>query len=107
MTIQFLNAADLAKGIAYVAPDLGFEVVGQNADLTVTVTEVAERTVTVTLDGDRAAITYGDGKARFSAGLQSSSAGPTTASSQKPRPNAPCLPKTAVCSVFREAVSCA
>ena len=69
MKIQFLNAAALMDGIAYVAPDLGFEVVAENADLTVTVTEVAERTVTVTLDGDHAAITYGDGKARFFRGL--------------------------------------
>ncbi len=69
MKIQFLNAAALADGIAHVAPDLGFEVAEQNADLTVTVTEVAERTVTVTLDGDHAAITFGDGKARFFRGL--------------------------------------
>ena len=69
MKIQFLNAAALADGIAAVAPDLDFEVAEKNADLTVTVTEVAERTVTVTLDGDQAAIAYGDGKARFFRGL--------------------------------------
>ena len=53
MKIQFINAAALADGIAAVAPDLGFEITEKNADLTVTVTEVAERTVTVTPDNPR------------------------------------------------------
>ena len=69
MRIKFENAAALAEGISYVASDLGFEVVDDNADLTVTVEEVRERTVRVTLDNDSATITYGDGFARFFRGL--------------------------------------
>ncbi len=69
MKIRFENAADLQEGIALVAPDLGFEAVTEHAELTVTVCEAAERIVTVTLDGARATITYGDGKARFFRGL--------------------------------------
>ena len=69
MKIRFENAASLLEGILHVAPDLGFELVEKEPELTVTVTEVAERTVTVTLNGNRATITYGDGKARFFRGL--------------------------------------
>ena len=69
MRILFENAAALMGGISLVAPDLGFEVVTEAADLTVTVTEVPAREVTVTLDGSRATIAYGEGKARFFRGL--------------------------------------
>jgi len=69
MKIRFENADTLLDGISFVAPDLGFEVAEDNADLTVTVTEVEQRTVTVTLDKNSAIITYGDGKARFFRGL--------------------------------------
>lgn len=69
MKIRFEHASTLLEGILLVAPDLGFEIAEENADLTVSVTEVSERIVAVTLDGDRAAITYGDGKARFFRGL--------------------------------------
>ena len=69
MRIRFENASALMDGILAVAPDLGFTVTEGSADLTVTVSEVGERTVSVTLDGDRATITYGDGRARFLRGL--------------------------------------
>ena len=69
MRIRFENANSLLKGISYVASDLGFEIVDVNADLTVTANEVAERTLSVTLDGSYATITYGEGKARFFRGL--------------------------------------
>ena len=69
MKIRFVNAAALQEGIALVAPDLGFEVVTEQAELTVTVCEVAERIVTVELNGDNATVTFGDGKARFFRGL--------------------------------------
>lgn len=69
MKICFENAAALMEGIGLVAPDLGFEVANEAADLTVTVTEVTAREVTVTLNGDKATVAYGDGKARFFRGL--------------------------------------
>ncbi|MBO5269170.1 MAG: family 20 glycosylhydrolase, partial [Clostridia bacterium] len=69
MKIRFENAAALMDGIILVAPDLGFEITESCADLTVTVAEVTERIVTVTLDGNRATVTYGDGSARFFRGL--------------------------------------
>jgi len=68
MKFRFENADALLSGIALVAPDLGIEI-ADTADLTVTVTEVPGRTLTVTLDGSAAAISYGDGKARFFRGL--------------------------------------
>ena len=65
MKISFQNAEALAKGIAFVASDLGFEVVCTDADLTVRVNEAADQTICVTLEGKEATITYGGGKARF------------------------------------------
>ena len=70
MKICIKNAENAARGIALLAPDLGFVLTAEDeADVVLTVTEVAERVVSVTLDGDRAEITYGDGKARLFRGL--------------------------------------
>ena len=49
MKIQFLNAAALTDGITAVASDLGFEIAEENADLTVTVTEVAMSSTACTM----------------------------------------------------------
>lgn len=63
------NAEKLAAGIALVAEELGVELTAENADLTVTVNEVGERTLRVALHGREATVTYGDGAARFFRGL--------------------------------------
>lgn len=70
MKVRFENAETLEKGIAFLCEDLGITLSdSDDADLIVTVTESPERVVSVTLDGNRAAIVYGDGKARFFRGL--------------------------------------
>ena len=70
MRYSFQNAEGLDKGIAILAEDLGIEIVcGEDADVEVTVEECDRRTVEVTLSGNKATITYGDGKARFFRGL--------------------------------------
>ncbi len=65
----FKNGEQLAAGIALVAEDLGIRVVAENADLTVTVKEVSERTLAISLHGKEATVTYGDGAPRFFRGL--------------------------------------
>ena len=69
MKLCFENAAALEAGIALLAGDLGIEVACKDADVTVSVKEVAESTVNVTLNGKTAEIVYGGGKARFFRGL--------------------------------------
>ena len=69
MKLCFENAAALEGGIALVADELDIKVVTADADVTVSVKEVADATVTVTLDAQRAEIVYGGGKARFFRGL--------------------------------------
>ena len=69
MKVSFQNAKALEAGIALLADDLGIEVVTRGAELTVSVCEVKEHTLGVTLDGDTAEIVYGGGKVRFFRGL--------------------------------------
>jgi hypothetical protein len=69
MKIKFLNADNLIDGIKNVSSTLNFVITNDNADLTITVNEVNDRVVSVTLDNNVATITYGDGKARFFRGL--------------------------------------
>ena len=70
MKYCFLNAESLQEGIALVAEQLGIEVADKDAAaLTVTVTEVTERVLRVSLDGAAAQIVYGGGKAVFFRGL--------------------------------------
>lgn len=69
MVYHFEHAEALRKGIELVAEDLGITVSDGNADVTVTVAEADKDLLTVVLDGKKAAITYGGGKARFFRGL--------------------------------------
>ena len=69
MKLCFENASVLEAGIALLADDLGIKVVREGADVIVSVKEVADPTVSVTLDGKNAEIVYGGGKARFFRGL--------------------------------------
>ncbi|MBQ8174647.1 MAG: beta-N-acetylhexosaminidase [Clostridia bacterium] len=70
MRICFQNADSLADGIAILAKELGIEVACPcSADVMVEVEEASERTLAVTLDGKKASIAYGDGRARFFRGL--------------------------------------
>ena len=70
MKYRFQNAGELAEGIALLADQLGIEAVFEGCgDITVAVSESAQRIVTVSLSGKEATITYGDGKARFFRGL--------------------------------------
>ncbi len=68
MKIQFHNADTLMDGIALVAEDLGL-VVATPAEVTVTVMEVEDQTLTVTLNRGEASIVYGGGRSRFFRGL--------------------------------------
>jgi len=66
MKFYFENPCELSVGIAEVAPELGIELVAkQDAEIIVTVTEVSERMLHVTLNEAISTITYGDGSARF------------------------------------------
>ena len=70
MKLCFQNAEELREAIDIVAADLSLTVTDEaNADVVVTVEKYMERRVTVTLDGKRATIAYGDGTARFLRGL--------------------------------------
>ena len=70
MKLYFENAKALAEGIALLEKDLDIELVQESeAALTVAVTEIERSTLTVTLDGSHATITYGGGAARFFRGL--------------------------------------
>ncbi len=69
MKIFFEGAEALHEGIALLADDLGIELADKGAALNVRVREVANDTLSVTLNGSEAEITYGGGKARFFRGL--------------------------------------
>ena len=70
MKLYFQNAESLLEAIGMVEEDLSLTVTDQiNADVIVTVSELDERRVSITLDGNKATIAYGDGKARFLRGL--------------------------------------
>ena len=68
MKFYFNNAENLAEGIALLADDLGIEISSeQDADVTVDVScaEDNAKILKVCLNGNKASIYYGDGKARF------------------------------------------
>ena len=69
MKYKFLNADHLNEAIEIVAEDLDITVVTRCANVTVTVNEVEADTLTVTLNGKEATITYGGGTSRFLRGL--------------------------------------
>ena len=70
MKFCFQNAESLLGAIGLVADELSLTLTDEaSADVTVTVSEVEERSVSVMLDGKRATIAYGDGKVRFLRGL--------------------------------------
>ena len=70
MTYRFLNCQNLSENISILASDLGITLSNtENADICVQVNEVEETTVSVSLDGKNASITYGGGVARFNRGL--------------------------------------
>ena len=70
MKFCFQNAESLLEAIGLVADELSLTLTDEaSADVTVTVSEVEERSVSVMLDGKRATIAYGDGKVRFLRGL--------------------------------------
>lgn len=69
MKFCFVNATDLLDGIALVADELGITRCDGNADITVEVCKLDERMLSVSLDGKKANISYGDGRARFFRGL--------------------------------------
>ncbi len=70
MKFYFENAEKLSKGIEYVCEELGMTLSdAEYADVLVNVSETEETKVTVSLSGNVARITYGDGKARFFRGL--------------------------------------
>ena len=70
MKLCFQNAERLLEAIGMVEEDLSLTVTDQiNADVIVTVSELDERRVSIALDGNKATIAYGDGKARFLRGL--------------------------------------
>ena len=70
MKLYFDAPAALSDTIAILAEDLGITLAPrEEADGTVTVTEVAEDSLTVTRSGSDAAITFGGGRARFCRGL--------------------------------------
>ncbi len=67
MKLCFINADKVLDGIEILRDELGIELVekASEAALTVTVCEVADSTLTVELEGDKATLSYGGGKARF------------------------------------------
>lgn len=65
MRIRFLSAQAIYDGIAAVAPELGFSIAEDAADITVQVSKVHEDISLVGIKGTQAYITYGGGKSRF------------------------------------------
>lgn len=66
MKLYFENAKELTLGIERVAPELDIELVEkENAQIVVTVKEVSERFLNVSLRNNTATVTYGDGYVRF------------------------------------------
>ena len=64
MKLYFTGAEALMDGITFLAPDLGFEV-AEDAAYRVAVKETEENALTLTIQGEQIAITYGGGKSRF------------------------------------------
>lgn len=69
MKLKFLNAENVIEGIKLVSEDLEFRIAERGANVTVNVKEVENAKVSVTLNGKKAEIVYGGGKARFFRGL--------------------------------------
>lgn len=70
LKVCFRGAEELKQGIAYVAEDLGIDIVtAADAQITVTVEKANACVLSASLDGKEASITYGGGKARFFRGL--------------------------------------
>lgn len=70
MKFCFKNADSLLEGIKLLQHDLGIELAAEtDAQITVSVNPVSERTLSVVYANGQASITYGDGKARFFRGL--------------------------------------
>ena len=69
MKIRFINADELLSGITLLETDLDFTTVLSGEELCITVKKVEYKTLTITLNGNVATITYGDGQARFFRGL--------------------------------------
>lgn len=69
MKLSFQNAEHLQKGIELLASDLKIELTTHNADVAVTVCTTDSDTLCVSLQNNRATITYGGGKPRFFRGL--------------------------------------
>ena len=65
MKVVFKNIDTEKESIAILADALGVILVNENADLTVTVERQAEDSLSVTLDGKNAKITYGGSLSRF------------------------------------------
>ena len=68
MKIKFRCVKELAEGISILAPELDI-IVCDDADITVTAKKREGNILSVSLDGGKATITYGGGKARFFRGL--------------------------------------
>ena len=64
MKLYFTGAEALMDGITFLAPDLGFEV-AEDAAYRVAVKETEENALTLAIQGEEIAITYGGGKSRF------------------------------------------
>ena len=65
MKLLFQNAEPLTDGINAVAEELGFSPVREGGDITVTVFAREADGYSLSLDGARAEIAYGGGRARF------------------------------------------
>ncbi len=66
----FKNAEKLNSTISILAPECGIAITSEeNADIVVNVTEVSEDTLNISLDRNKASITYGGGAARFNRAL--------------------------------------
>ena len=68
MKIKFVNAEKLVNGIKLFEEELAFTV-SENGDYTISITETDKSTVSVSVNGKEASITYGGGKARFFRGF--------------------------------------
>ena len=68
MKIKFVNAEKLIDGIRLFEEELSFTV-SENGDYTISITETDKSTVSVSVNGKEASITYGGGKARFFRGF--------------------------------------
>ena len=64
MKISFKNADHLLDGIRLLTDDLKLALTDESVDITVTVCESRDDSLCISLQGDRASITYGGGKAR-------------------------------------------